>query len=373
MQPVAATKTTLVTGSYPPAVCGVGDYTTCLARHLVRAVVWTRRAPGLAADACPVVEAFDEAGVRALCARIARERPRLLHLQYEAALYAPSIAGRLPAACRRAGVPLVTTFHSLDGPKAWGHSRRLALLPLLLGSDAVVVCAGRPFRALSRIPALAGKTHLIPVGSTVPATPRRGTAAAEAPGVPLRMAYFGFVWPGRGLETAVRALAAAHAAASPTGATLTLIGEVRDPAHAAELIHLARTLGVEGRVAFTGSLSAPEVSHHLADADVALLPYPTGVSTGRTTLMAALDHGLPVVTTSAPGGGLDARFRDGENMLLAPAGDADAFARETARAATDAGLRARLSAGASRLAREFSWERIAEEIARVYYGVGRGR
>jgi glycosyltransferase involved in cell wall biosynthesis len=294
-------------------------------------------------------------------------------LQYEAALYAPAVAVRLPAACRRAGVPLVTTFHSLDGPKAWGHSRRLALLPLLLGSDAVVVCAGRPFRALSRVPALAGKTHLIPVGSTVPAAARRGTAAAaEARGVPLRMVYFGFVWAGRGLDAAVRALAAAHAA-SPTGATLTLIGEVRDPAHAAELTSLARTLGVEGRVAFTGNLSAPEVSRRLADADVALLPYPTGVSTGRTTLMAALEHVLPVVTTYAPSGGLDARFRDGENMLLSPAGDADAFARETARAATDVGLRARLSAGASRLAREFSWERIAEEIARVYYGVGRGR
>ncbi len=362
----------LVTSSYPPAVCGVGDYTACLAHHLrigddALLTVWTRARDGLSPDARAVADTFDAAGVRRLMETVRREHPALVHLQYEAALYAPSVA-RLAGVCRRAGVPLVTTLHALDGPRAWGRAHRLALAPLLLESRALVVCSGRQFAALSRLPGVRSKTHRVPVGSTVPPcgpAPERG--GSEPATTPLRLVYFGFVWRGRHLEALVEALAAANAAvrAPRAGATLTIIGEVRDGAYAEELRALATARGVGDRLVFTGALPASEVSCYLSRAEVALLPFPTGASTGRTTLMAALEHGLPVVTTAVREN-WDARFRPGDNLACAPAGDFAAFAAEAARVAADADLRRHLAEGAARLAPEFAWPKIAAATRAVW-------
>jgi hypothetical protein len=198
----------------------------------------------------------------------------------------------LPLAARRAGARFVSTLHSLDGPPRWGRAGRAALLPLLLGSDSVVVCSERQRRALSRLPGgLGRRVALVPVGATV--LPDGARPATRVPG-PLRFIYFGFVWRGRNIETLLRALAAVPEA------TLDVAGGIRDAAYHDELVALAERSGVAGRVRFRGDLPAPKISRALHEADVALLPFATGASTGRTTLMAAFAHGLPVVTMAAP-------------------------------------------------------------------------
>src|SRR5262249_35643924 len=54
---------------------------------------------------------------------------------------------------------------------------------------------------------------------------------------------------------------------------------------------------LEGRVQATGTLTSRELSLHLQACDVLVQPYPDGVTTRRGTVMAALEHGRPVVTT----------------------------------------------------------------------------
>src|SRR6185503_18179964 len=46
-----------------------------------------------------------------------------------------------------------------------------------------------------------------------------------------------------------------------------------------------------------GQLSDTDLSRHVAACDVMLQPYPDGVTSRRTSVMAALSHGRPVVTT----------------------------------------------------------------------------
>jgi glycosyltransferase involved in cell wall biosynthesis len=48
----------------------------------------------------------------------------------------------------------------------------------------------------------------------------------------------------------------------------------------------------------TGMLSATDVSRHISACDVMLQPYQDGVSGRRTSVMTALSHGVPVVTTA---------------------------------------------------------------------------
>jgi glycosyltransferase involved in cell wall biosynthesis len=51
------------------------------------------------------------------------------------------------------------------------------------------------------------------------------------------------------------------------------------------------------RVHAVGTLPSADLSLHLSACDVMLQPYVDGVSSRRTSVMVALDHGLPVVTT----------------------------------------------------------------------------
>jgi glycosyltransferase involved in cell wall biosynthesis len=62
-----------------------------------------------------------------------------------------------------------------------------------------------------------------------------------------------------------------------------------------EMIHAHPSF--RARIHATGPLSPEQLSRHLTACDVLLQPYPDGVTTRRTTVMASLEHGLPVVTT----------------------------------------------------------------------------
>ena len=348
-----------ITGSYPPKTCGIGDYTHNLV-HALRAQdtpvdVWTKAGQGNGA-AREVVTDWNADGLRALGRLLRAERPQAAHLQYEPGIYDrhPAIT-LLPLLARRAGVPIVTTFHSLDGPAHWGRAHRLALLPLLLGSRDIVTCSQRQFLFLRRIPRLRDRVHLIPVGSNIPMIEKR---PATHDG--LRLLYFGFVWRGRNVELMLRTLAAV-AKINPR-ATLTIIGGLRDDAYLQEILTLAGHLGVADKLTLAGELPAADISRAFHAADIVLLPYATGVSTGRTTLMTALAHAAPVVTLVVPDN-LSPLFAQGENMMISLTADGDApFIENAVRLALDPALRARIASGASVLAAQFSWPEIARQM-----------
>jgi glycosyltransferase involved in cell wall biosynthesis len=141
--------------------------------------------------------------------------------------------------------------------------------------------------------------------------------------------------------------------------------------------HLAQT------VVRTGYLAPPDLSTTLLACDAVALPFLDGASARRGTLMAALAHGLPIVSTlperrsplagpaafwlgSGPGG---VAVRDGDAILLVPPDDADALADALARLADDPDLRARLADGAGRVAARIAWPTLAAETAEIYASV----
>ncbi|HKY23472.1 MAG TPA: glycosyltransferase family 4 protein [Vicinamibacterales bacterium] len=60
---------------------------------------------------------------------------------------------------------------------------------------------------------------------------------------------------------------------------------------------VARHPVLDGHVSATGSLDFEQLASHLAACDVLVQPYPDGISSRRTTAMAGLALGVPVVTT----------------------------------------------------------------------------
>jgi glycosyltransferase involved in cell wall biosynthesis len=104
------------------------------------------------------------------------------------------------------------------------------------------------------------------------------------------------------------------------------------------------------RIHASGTLPPEELSRRLAACDLLLQPYPDGVSARRTSAMAGLAHGLPVVTTS--GALTEGLWKESGAVALAPAGDDEALLGEVRRLLASPEERSRMSAAALTLYRE---------------------
>lgn len=172
------------------------------------------------------------------------------------------------------------------------------------------------------------------------------------------LAYFGYIYGGKGLETLVRAFAHLKRRIEDD-VRLVLIGGTPPVAtvYAENLFELIETLGVREDVILTGEYEtgSGQASEFLRAADVAVLPFDDGAQLHRSSLAAAASHGLPIVTTRTSD--TEAAFRDRENVLFAAPGDAEQLATAISTVLRDQPLREKLALGAVDLAEEwFSWE-----------------
>ena len=127
---------------------------------------------------------------------------------------------------------------------------------------------------------------------------------------------------------------------------------------------LIKELGLTDRVHWTGFISDTRVSAFLHAADLMVMPYRDGASLRRGTLMAALAHGRPLITTtpSAPAPELE----HGRNIWLIPADDSHALAQAIEQLADDTERCRQLGLHAAQTAQLFTWERIAKTTAAFF-------
>jgi glycosyltransferase involved in cell wall biosynthesis len=386
-------KIGLVTAEYPPMQGGVGDYTREVARALVAlghaVCVITGQGEPQFADVEEgvrierVVKGWGWGCWRALSDLVRRLGLEVINIQYQAAAYRmhPAInllplARRYPIANWPLSARIVVTFHDLKVPYLFpkaGVLRHRIVYALARFADATIVTNPEDeLELLSHITTL--RISRIPIGSNIAPHSPAGYTRREwrwrwgvKPGETV-IGYFGFLHPLKGGEVLIRALAELAA----EGRTIRLIhigGRTgsSDPdtnaAYAERIEALARELGVSDRIAATGYMPPDEVAGSFFATDVLALPYVEGASLRHGTFHAALAHGRAIVTTIPP---LPLpELRDGENVLLVPPNDAHALAEGIRRVMDDTDLRARLERGATELAQQFTWDRIAGRIAEV--------
>ena len=125
------------------------------------------------------------------------------------------------------------------------------------------------------------------------------------------------------------------------------------------------------RVLTPGGLEASELAGWLAAGDLFVAPFSDGVSTRRTTVMAALQHELPVITTR--GHSTDALLREAEGALeLVNAEEPAVFAQAVERLAGDRSTRQAVGAAGRRFFEDhFDWPVIAATFVDSLVGAGR--
>jgi glycosyltransferase involved in cell wall biosynthesis len=276
---------------------------------------------------------------------------------------------------------VLVTFHDLRVPYLFpkaGPARRWVNLLMARWCDAVITTNEEDYQQLQHTPsAFWGKPinlRLIHIGSNIHPQPPAGYDRAlwrSSLGLAEKevlLCYFGFLNESKGGETLIRALS--ELAQRRCKVKLLMIGGQvgdSDPTNVAYLERvkaLGAELGLTEHVLWTGYTPADQVSANFLAADVCVLPYRDGVSFRRGSFMAALAHGLPIISTqpAMPNPAL----RDGENILLIPADDATAAADAVEKLIAAPDLRARLARGAQELANSFTWQRIAAQSAELY-------
>jgi len=174
------------------------------------------------------------------------------------------------------------------------------------------------------------------------------------------LAYFGYVYSMKGVETLLTAFGSL-----PRDTRLVIIGG-SDIGYLEKLHELSRSAGGAERVIWVGHCKAEEefASLYLHAADICVLPFNDGVRLNNSSFAVAASHGLPIVTTR--GKSLEAPFVDGENVRLCPPNDSVALAATIAELIRSPETRKRLAAGARKLAENcFSWDRVIESTLEV--------
>jgi glycosyltransferase involved in cell wall biosynthesis len=389
-------KVLLISGEYPPLQGGMGDYTRELGQALailgtdVHVLTSCRGEKGSEHVVVhPLIQRWTWRCWKPIVELVQRERPDVVHIQYQTAAYSmhPAInlvpqLMQLMASAARYRRPLhAVTFHDLRLPYLFpkaGPVRRWATQALARGCEAVVATNQEDELRLRQW-GYGDKTIRIPIGSNIDVQPVPGYNRDEwrtrwglGPDTVL-LGYFGFLNASKGVDTLLHALS--ELLRRGEDAHLLMVGGregASDPTNAAYargIDVLIGELGLGNRVHWTGFVPEAEVSANLLAADLCVLPYRDGISFRRGSLMACVAHGRPIVSTR-PSIWIS-QLREGDNVLLAPPDDPVALARRIADAAHDAALRRRLEEGARRLAQGFTWPTIAQQTLALYANVSR--
>ncbi|MBI2845725.1 MAG: glycosyltransferase [Chloroflexi bacterium] len=378
----------MISGEFPPMRGGMGDYTRELAKGLSNLgakpwVLTSSRAKiegiDLPFEVIPLIHRWDFSCLARIQNIVAQKKPEIVHLQYQAAAYGmrPAIHF-LPWRLRRSHhrPKILVTFHDLRVPYLFpkaGPFRPWAMKFLARGCDAVVTTDLQDEETIKTW-GMNKVVSLIPIGSNIPYQSPPGYSPEEwrhRLGInygETLLTYFGFLNESKGGEELIRALEMLTRKGERV--TLLIVGATEggsdptDQVYAQKVKRLISDLGLEAKVIWTGYEPSQKVSGHLLATDLCVLPYRDGASLRRGSLMAALAHGLAIVTTipQTP----NPQIVDGENMALVPEQDPKALAEKIETLAEDYRQRGHLADGARQLAQSFSWDKIAEQTLQVY-------
>jgi glycosyltransferase involved in cell wall biosynthesis len=272
------------------------------------------------------------------------------------------------------GIPCVTTVHDLSFfalPEdfAWldGVRRRLTVAASMRASARVIAVSDFTRREIAaRFPSAAGRVATIPHGADddLPRPPPRDEARARLGLRGPLVLTVGTVFGRRRLPVLLRAISRLRARFP--GLRLDVVGDVR--AHPPfDGPALARTLGLEGCVSFSGFVDEAGLADRYASAEAAV--FLSAYEGFGLPALEAMARGVPVVVSDRPA--LNEIF--GEAALVVPLEDEGAIADAIGRLLEDHELRARLAHRGRHLAARHSWTIAARQTHDVLLAAARER
>ena len=227
--------------------------------------------------------------------------------------------------------------------RVWSRAEGYVTITRGIASDL----AGR-FGGRSRLLVAPSGARLMPARRFTPPSP------GETP----VLAYAGHLYPGKGVEILLRAVAQLPEVRA------VIIGGYPNDADLAKVRRLTSELSLDDRVEFTGQVEPSRVSPLLAAADLLILPVTGARSfTQYTSPMKLFEYmalGKPIVASDLSA--IREVLRDGENAVLVEPDSPGRLADGVRRVLGDRVLAGRIAHGAFDDAAQYSWERRAERL-----------
>jgi len=234
---------------------------------------------------------------------IQRSGAQLLWLHHEFGIFGGPAGDHLLTLLRQVEIPLVVTLHTVLPDPDVDQAR--VMRALLARADRIIVMAQSAARLLETVYRVRPDIISViphgapdrPLSDTLPCKARLGLG--DRPTV----MTFGLISPGKGIETAIRAMPAIVAKHPRllyliVGASHPAILRRSGEAYRNSLIALVAELGLEDPVRFIDRfLDDEELLDYLQAADIYLTPYPGRNQVTSGTLSYALAMGRPVVST----------------------------------------------------------------------------
>jgi len=375
-------KVVMVVGEFPPLIGGISDYTAFLAKELVklgmRVVVVTTKVNGCGR------ESFEEGlDVRRIISKwrmrevgfildiIDKMGPgTIVNLQYGgSATQRRPMVTLLPAILRlmRPHCRVVVTLHEFRGQRVrW----RMWTVPMLLAAHGLIFVDPPERKLLGRWTTLRRpRIKCIPIAPTIPPVPvtsaQRSTWRQNLGVVDDRpiVVFFGSIGPSKGFFDLLTSVKTLREADLPL--CLLVIGwfepwNRRKSHYESEVMEGVKT----GWLKLVEKSSPSVVSQYLHASDVAVFPFIRGARSNRSSLLAAIGHGLPVVTTRGVDtpDGFDEQF----GVALVPAQNVSALSTCLKGVLMSDELKEQMKVRALKAATAFSWPSVARTSAGFY-------
>ena len=291
------------------------------------------------------------------------------------------LSGQVGALARdRWGVPLVHTMHTMAKVKNAALAAGDTPEPMsrLIGEEQVVAAADmlvantddEAKQLLDLYDADPGRVEVVHPGVDLATFRGVGMAGARSrlglpPDGPV-ITFVGRIQPLKAPDVMLRAVAVLLAARPELRRTLT-VAVVGGPSGSGlerpdSLVRLAEELGIADQVRFAPPVAQAELVDWYAASSLVCVPS-YNESFGLVAIEAQAT-GTPVVAAAV--GGLTTAVRDGRSGLLVEGHEPSAYAAAFDRVLHEPGLRDLLAVGAGVHARQFGWDRTAEEMLGVY-------
>jgi glycosyltransferase involved in cell wall biosynthesis len=370
----------MICGDFPPFVSGVGDFADKLSAALqdagadvtlLTSAVATpaATAEAAAADASRrfgVLRTVEHWGLsnRSAVIKDCLAGYDLIQLQYPCVSYGRSpLINLLPSLLRlrRNSPPTVVTIHDFRVMRKRWQAR---VAPMLWGVNGLIHVDERdwPFirswgygsrRPRAHIP-IAANAQPVPSSPMLRARQRGALGFVDGETV---VAFFGILYPHKGLTELVGAVQDLRAAGRSV--RLLVLGDFD---READYRPAMEKLLADDAVKWVRGAELDEVSRCLHAADLAALPFHSGASTNRGSMLTTLAHGLPTITTDGPCTPPD--FAKHFDVLLVPVNDRAALAAAIARLDDDKALARRMRESA--LSKPRGWDTVAGQTLEFY-------
>ncbi len=276
-------KVAIVSGSWPPSRCGVGDYSACLSDALHARGMTVLRAP--TQDVCPPAWRAP-----AILKRLEADGVDLVHIQYPTMGYGRSLFPSALALASR--LPIVVTLHEFS---IFRFYRLPWFMPFAACADTVILTSAAEQAAFRRrLPMARARSVVVPIGTNI----GRGRASVRDPRA---LCHFGLLLPGKNIEAFLDLAELLRNGGQAW--RLHLIGAIpqEHQAYGEQIVKRARALGMAVHL----GLPEADVADLLSSMSAAYLPFPGGATERRGSLLAALANGVRVL---APVGKLTAEW-----------------------------------------------------------------